>query len=357
MTGADVKIENIYKGYKEVKVLKDVNLKIEKGDFLTILGPSGAGKTTLLKMIAGFEVPDAGSIYVNGSNILEKPVHKRNIGMLFQNYALFPHMTVFENIAYPLKIRKVSKKEIHDRVMDILKYIKLDKFADRYPKQLSGGQQQRVALGRAIVFKPTVLLLDEPLGALDKQLRKQMQLEIKRMHEDMGLTTISVTHDQEEALTMSTKVCVMKDGMISQIDSPEDIYSKPVNVFVANFIGEANIENTVVEESVGDVKTVRIYGQKLKITQKRFYLEKGIEASAVIRPEKIKLVSEDYDGLKIAGIASQVVYVGDTLKILMKTDLGHQIKLKVFTASDNNIKEGDKIYVTFSSNDVRLLTR
>lgn len=250
MTGADVKIENIYKGYKDVKVLKDVNLKIEKGDFLTILGPSGAGKTTLLKMIAGFEA----------------------------------------------------------------------------------------------------------LGALDKQLRKQMQLEIKRMHEDMGLTNISVTHDQEEALTMSTKVCVMKDGMISQIDSPEDIYSRPINVFVANFIGEANIESTVIEDSVGDVKTIRIYGQKLNIQQKRFYLEKGIEASAVIRPEKIRLVSEDYDGMKIGGTACQVVYVGDTLKILMRTDLGHQIKLKVFTASDNNIKEGDKIYVTFSNNDVRLLT-
>lgn len=357
MTGADVKIEGIFKSYKDVSVLKDVGLEIKKGDFLTILGPSGAGKTTLLKMIAGFETPDDGCIYVNGEDILKKPVHKRDIGMLFQNYALFPHMTVKENVAYPLKIRKVNKKEIEERVMEMLRYVRLEEYADRYPRQLSGGQQQRVALARAIVFHPTVLLLDEPLGALDKQLRKQMQLEIKRMHDDLGLTTISVTHDQEEALTMSTKVCVMKDGMISQIDSPEDIYSKPMNVFVATFIGEANIIDTTVLEVNGKNRTVVLLGKEVTIRQDRFYMEKGMEVSAVIRPEKIHLVTEDYEGLKIPGIAKQVIYIGDILKIKMATDSGKEIDLKIFTSAETKVTEGERIYVSFSEKDVELLTR
>lgn len=357
MTGADVKIEGIFKSYKDVSVLKNVGLEIEKGDFLTILGPSGAGKTTLLKMIAGFDTPDSGHILVNGDDILKKPVHKRDIGMLFQNYALFPHMTVKENIAYPLKIRKVNRKEIEEKVMEMLRYVCLEEYADRYPRQLSGGQQQRVALARAIVFHPTVLLLDEPLGALDKQLRKQMQLEIKRMHDDLGLTTISVTHDQEEALTMSTKVCVMKDGMISQIDSPEDIYSKPMNVFVATFIGEANIIETTVLETNGKYRTVVLFGKEVTVKQDRFYMEKGMDVSVVIRPEKIHLVSEDYEGLKISGIAKQVIYIGDILKIKMETETGEDVDLKIFTSAETKVKEGDKIHVSFSEKDIQLLTR
>lgn len=355
MAGAEVKIKNIYKNYKDVEVLKDVELNIEKGDFLTILGPSGAGKTTLLKMIAGFENPDSGNISVNGEDISNKPIYKRNIGMLFQNYALFPHMTVKENIAYPLKLRKVKKKELEERVNEILKYIRLEEYAERFPRQLSGGQQQRVALGRSIIFHPTVLLLDEPLGALDKQLRKQMQLEIKRMHEDMKLTTISVTHDQEEALTMSTKVCVMQDGRIIQVDSPEDLYSKPKNVFVATFIGEANIVQTKIERSSGHVKTVKLFGKEINIIQERLYLEKGMAAKAVIRPEKIHLVQENYEGLKIGAKAEEVVYAGDILKIKAKADSGDTVELKIFTSMEMKVTSGERIYISFSENDVELL--
>ena len=355
MAGAEIEIRGISKKYKNVKVLEDVNLKINQGDFLTILGPSGAGKTTLLKMIAGFEQPESGEIYVDGEDILKKPVHKRNIGMLFQNYALFPHMTVRENIAYPLKIRKMKKQDIEEKVLEILKYIQLEKFAERYPRQLSGGQQQRVALGRAIVFKPRVLLLDEPLGALDKQLRKQMQLEIKRMHEDMGLTTISVTHDQEEALTMSTKVCVMKNGMIAQVSTPERIYSKPKNVFVATFIGEANIINTKVKDSKGDLRCVELFGKDVWVEKGPYYLEKNVETSVVIRPEKIHLVNEEYDGLKFGGLVQETIYIGDILKIKMRMDNGDTVDLKIFTSAETRISIGDKIWVSFSEKDVELL--
>lgn len=352
-----IQISGICKNYKQVKVLENIDLNVNEGDFLTILGPSGAGKTTLLKMIAGFEQPDYGQIYIDGEDILKKPVHKRNIGMLFQNYELFPHMTVKENIAYPLKVRKMSKDDINQKVTDILKYIQLEKFGDRYPRQLSGGQQQRVALGRAIVFKPTVLLLDEPLGALDKQLRKQMQLEIKKMHEDMGLTTISVTHDQEEALTMSTRVCVMKNGMIAQVDSPEQIYSEPNSVFVANFIGEANIIKTKVTGSKDNLRSVKLFGKDVWIDKGPYYAGQSTDVSVVIRPEKIHLVDENYDGLKFCGIIKQIIYIGDILKIKMLMENDEEMDFKIFTSAETKIANGDRIWISFSEKDVVLLVK
>lgn len=357
MAGTNVKIKGIYKSYKDVKVLKNVDLEIEKGDFLTILGPSGAGKTTLLKMIAGFEEPDTGTVAVNGENILVKPVHKRNIGMLFQNYALFPHMTVKENIAYPLKIRKYSKADIKEKVEEMLSYIQMEEYGERYPRELSGGQQQRVALGRAIVFNPDVLLLDEPLGALDKQLRKQMQIEIKRIHEERGLTTISVTHDQEEALTMSTKVCIMKNGKIAQVDTPEEIYTYPKNRFVASFIGEANILKTEILKKEQDKRIIKLFGQKITVHQGSFFLPEGDDAVAVIRPEKIGIVNEDYDGIRIKGIAREIIYVGDILRIQMETKEGILLQLKLFTLAERKLQKGQEITVGFSAGDIVLLQK
>lgn len=354
MAGSSISISGINKSYKNVKVLKDVSVDIKQGDFLTILGPSGAGKTTLLKMIAGFEEPESGSIIIDDENILSKPIHKRNIGMLFQNYALFPHMTVFDNVAYPLKIRKINKEQIEKQVMEILQYVKLAEYAKRFPRQLSGGQQQRVALARAIVFHPKVLLLDEPLGALDKQLRKQMQLEIKRMHEELGLTTISVTHDQEEALTMSTKVCVMRDGRIEQIASPEKIYSKPINVFVATFIGEANVIPCKVVKAEEIKKTIRLFGDEIEIDEKDYFMIEDGEINVIIRPEKFFIVPEDYDGIKVSGVAKNIIYIGDTLKIDFQVDSGESISMKIFTTADENIKTGDHIYVSYSPKDVVL---
>lgn len=357
MAGTNVKIKGIFKSYKDVKVLKNVGLEIEKGDFLTILGPSGAGKTTLLKMIAGFEEPDTGSVVVNGEDILKKPVHKRNIGMLFQNYALFPHMTVRENIAYPLKIRRVEKSEIKEKVNEMLSYIQMEDYGERYPRELSGGQQQRVALGRAIVFNPDVLLLDEPLGALDKQLRKQMQIEIKRIHEERGLTTISVTHDQEEALTMSTKVCIMREGKIAQIDTPEEIYTYPKSRFVASFIGEANVLETEIIKKEENKRVIELFGQRVSVHQGAFFLPEGDDAVAIIRPEKIRIVDDDYEGVKIKGIAKDIIYVGDILRIQLETKEGFLLQLKLFTLAELEIKRNQKITVGFSSKDVVLLQK
>lgn len=234
-------IENLTKYYGSYKALTDINLRCNPGEFVTILGSSGCGKTTLLKVIAGFEDKKEGAIYVDGTNIEDLKPYQRNIGMLFQNYALFPHMTVADNIAYPLKLRKLPKAEIKERVKSIIDLVRLTGMEKRFPKQLSGGQQQRVALARAVVYNPPILLLDEPMGALDMNLRHEMQFEIKRITRDLGITTISVTHDQEEAFSMSDRICIMNKGQIQQFDTPENIYEKPANRFVAEFMGTTNI--------------------------------------------------------------------------------------------------------------------
>ena len=238
-------IQKTYDG--EHLVVKNLDLDIRKGEFVTLLGPSGSGKTTTLMMLAGFEVPTHGEIYLAGRPIKNMPPHKRDIGMVFQNYALFPHLTIEENVAFPLSVRKINKAEAQERVRTALRMIKLENLAHRRPGQLSGGQQQRVALARALVFNPQLVLMDEPLGALDKRLREQMQLEIKQLHETMGITVVYVTHDQSEALTMSDRIAVFNDGIVQQIDKPNALYEHPVNSFVANFIGENNVLAGTVE--------------------------------------------------------------------------------------------------------------
>ena len=236
-----VKFETVDKSYDgETLVVKDLNLNIPKGEFLTMLGPSGSGKTTCLMMLAGFETPTSGEIYLDGDPISNIPPNKRGIGMVFQNYALFPHMTVKENLMFPLEVRKISTDDISKKVKNALEMVELQDFGNRMPLQLSGGQQQRVALARALVFEPRLVLMDEPLGALDKNLREQMQYEIKHIHEKIGITVVYVTHDQSEALTMSNRIAVFNDGKIQQISSPDVLYEKPTSAFVAQFIGENN---------------------------------------------------------------------------------------------------------------------
>lgn len=236
-----VELRGICKSYDgDVLVVKDLNLDIRRGEFLTLLGPSGSGKTTILMMLAGFETPTYGDIRIDGHPMSGLPPHKRNIGVVFQSYALFPHMTVAENLAFPLEVRKTPRDAIRDKVKRALAMVRLDTLGNRHPSQLSGGQQQRVALARALVFEPKLVLMDEPLGALDKQLREQMQLEIKHIHESLGVTVVYVTHDQSEALTMSDRVAVMDAGIIQQIDAPDQVYEAPTNSFVAHFIGENN---------------------------------------------------------------------------------------------------------------------
>jgi len=236
-----VKFDKVDKSYDgEILVVKDLNLDVPKGEFLTMLGPSGSGKTTVFMMLAGFETPTSGEIYLDGNPISSIPPNKRGIGMVFQNYALFPHMTVKENLEFPLEVRKMKKSTIDEKVSNALSMVELQDFGSRMPLQLSGGQQQRVALARSLVFEPRLILMDEPLGALDKNLREQMQYEIKHIHERIGITVVYVTHDQSEALTMSNRIAVFNDGKIQQISSPDVLYEKPDSSFVAQFIGENN---------------------------------------------------------------------------------------------------------------------
>jgi putative spermidine/putrescine transport system ATP-binding protein len=248
-TSRHVEFIDVRKTYDgETLVVKNLNLEIGRGEFLTLLGPSGSGKTTSLMMLAGFEAPTSGDIRLAGRSIARLPPHRRDIGMVFQNYALFPHMTVAENLAFPLSVRKIPKPEIGERVTKALNMVHLARFGARRPAELSGGQQQRVALARALVFDPQLVLMDEPLGALDKQLREHMQLEIKHIHESLGVTVVYVTHDQTEALTMSDRIAVFNQGIIQQIDLPDRLYQQPANSFVANFIGENNRLNGIVRE-------------------------------------------------------------------------------------------------------------
>src|SRR5210317_1633185 len=254
-----VRFKHVQKSYDgEVLVVKDLNLSIGRGEFLTMLGPSGSGKTTCLMMLAGFETATHGEILLGGKPINNIPPHRRGIGMVFQNYALFPHMTVNENLAFPLKVRKMDKAETEAKVKRALEMVQMDAFGDRKPAQLSGGQQQRIALARALVFEPELVLMDEPLGALDKQLREHMQYEIKHIHESLGVTVVYVTHDQSEALTMSNRIAVFNDGIVQQLADPVTLYERPDNAFVAQFIGENNRLNGTVESVAKNIATVKL---------------------------------------------------------------------------------------------------
>lgn len=358
--GADLLVDKVEKYYKSFKAVDKVSFKVNKGEFLTILGPSGSGKTSLLKLIAGFEKINSGQILLNNDNIEKKKPYERNIGMLFQNYALFPHMTVFDNIAYPLKIRKVNKDGIKKRVNDMLKMIDLEEVAKRYPKQLSGGQQQRVALARAIVFNPPLLLLDEPLGALDKHLRQKMQLEIKHIQQKVGITTISVTHDQEEALTMSDKVCIMNKGQLEQIDTPENIYQKPKSRFAAEFIGEINLIDGKIIETEGKLATVEIFNKKIvkaEMEEPDQYLQ-GKAVSIALRPENIVVSKGEakYDN-NISVVVKEVIFVGDSLKVkvINKKEQEMIVKVDVEDSIKNLLTEGQEIILNWETDKCSLI--
>lgn len=348
--GANLLMNNVVKYYKSFKAVDEVSFGVGKGEFLTILGPSGSGKTSLLKLIAGFEKINSGEILLNEENIEKKKPHERNIGMLFQNYALFPHMNIFQNIAYPLKIRKFSKDKIKEKVISMLKLVDLEGVENRYPKQLSGGQQQRVALARAIVFNPPLLLLDEPLGALDKQLRQKMQLEIKHIQQRIGITTISVTHDQEEALTMSDKVCVMNKGKIEQIDTPENIYQKPKSTFVAEFIGEINIIKGKIVQTEGKIAFVEIFSKKIlkaEMDSENQYL-RGKAVSIALRPENIciTLDESEYENNMNATV-KEVIFVGDSLKVKVVNENNEEMMIKAAPSDKDLLTLGKKIILNW----------
>jgi len=297
-----IELKNISKQYEDNTVLDNLSLNIRKNEFVTLLGPSGCGKTTTLKIIAGFETADSGSIMFKNKDISDIPPYKRQLNTVFQKYALFPHMNVYENIAFGLKIKKLSKDEIDKKVKEMLRMVSLSGFEKRSIESLSGGQQQRVAIARALVNEPEVLLLDEPLGALDLKLRKEMQLELKKIQQELGITFIFVTHDQEEALTMSDTIVVMNKGVIQQKGTPEDIYNEPANAFVADFIGESNILDGVMVE---DFKVI-FADREFECVDKGF--EPNEDIDVVIRPEDFKIVKSEKGMLK--GTVKSVIFKG-----------------------------------------------
>ena len=297
-----IKLEDLFVEYDGDIILDNISLDIKDKNFVTLLGPSGCGKTTTLRIIGGFMTPNRGKVFFDNKDITNLPPYKRHINTVFQKYALFPHLNVFDNVAFGLKVKKLSNKEINDRVFNMLEMVNLKGFAHRDISQLSGGQQQRIAIARALVNHPKVLLLDEPLGALDLKLRKEMQIELKKIQQSLEITFIYVTHDQEEALTMSDYVVVMKDGNIQQIGSPIDIYNEPKNAFVADFIGESNILDGVMYEDF----LVEFLGNEFECVDKGF--ENNEQVDVVIRPEDISLI--DSEESKISGIVESVVFKG-----------------------------------------------
>jgi putative spermidine/putrescine transport system ATP-binding protein len=355
---AFVAFDRVQKSYDgEELVVKDLNLYIAKGEFLTMLGPSGSGKTTCLMMLAGFETATYGDILLEGKAINNIPPHKRGIGMVFQNYALFPHMTIGENLAFPLEVRGIDKSERESKVMNALSMVQMESFAGRRPAQLSGGQQQRVALARALVFEPELVLMDEPLGALDKNLREQMQYEIKHLHDQLGITVVYVTHDQTEALTMSDRIAVFDDGRIQQLASPADLYERPDNAFVAQFIGENNKMKGQVESKDGDIVTVRLDDgsavQSLAIRAD----EVGDKTTLSLRPERVLVVK---DGQQYANTfdakVEELIYLGDHIRSRLSVCGRNDFIMKVPNSSDNHsMRKGQSIRIGWSDQDCRAL--
>ena len=327
-------LDQLTKTYGDFYAAKKVTLRLQEGEFLTLLGPSGSGKTTTLKMVAGLEIPTSGSIFVNGEDITFLPPDKRGLGMVFQNYALFPHMTVLENIMFPLKMRKqkMSKPDMEKLAREYLQLVQLEHLADRKPSQLSGGQQQRIALARAMVFSPPIVLMDEPLGALDKKLRGDMQLEIKRLQKKLNITTIYVTHDQEEALTMSDRIAIMRAGEIAMMGTPDEIYERPNSVFVADFIGESNL--IPVSCVLAEGGNVRLKLRTSSATEFDFRAgqdkipEFGEETRFVIRPEKMYAAKDLGDKCKLIGKVTDVIYLGESVKYVIAVDEEIPVKIK-----------------------------
>ncbi|WP_227368709.1 ABC transporter ATP-binding protein [Halomonas sp. M20] len=350
---------NVQKSYDGVElVVKDFNLDIQKGQFVTLLGPSGSGKTTCLMMMAGFETPTHGDILLKGEPINDLPPHKRGIGMVFQNYALFPHMTVAENLAFPLEVRHLSKDDIKQKVQRALAMVRLEEFGDRRPAQLSGGQQQRVALARALVFEPELVLMDEPLGALDKNLREEMQYEIKRIHATLGVTMIYVTHDQTEALTMSDRIAVFNDGVVQQLATPETLYEEPENAFVAYFIGENNRLCGDIVDYQGDTCQVRLDSGDTVIAKPVAVHEVGARTTLSLRPERVSIVVNDDTSFEncFAAQVQEMIYLGDHLRTRLSVCGNDEFILKTPNAEGHvSLRPGQMIKVAWSSSDCRAL--
>jgi spermidine/putrescine transport system ATP-binding protein len=349
-----VELQGIYKSLHDHAILHDINLEVREGEFLTLLGPSGCGKTTLLRLISGFETPDRGTIFIDGKDVSGLPPHQRHVHTVFQSYALFPHMTVFDNIAFGLRTHKVPPAEIKERVADVLKMVKLEKYAARKPQQLSGGQQQRVAIARAAVNRPRVLLLDEPLSSLDYRLRKTMQIELKQLQRKLGITFIFVTHDQEEALSMSDRVVVMQEGWIEQIGTPRQVYEAPGTLNVAKFIGEVNIfEGEIIRINGNQQVTINIHGKQRLAKSTRLH-QMGEKVHVLVRPEDVRVWNlHEVDDTKdmFTGKVEEVIYKGTTVDLIVRLENNQIISATEFFDEDDDrleYKMGASVWISWS---------
>jgi putative spermidine/putrescine transport system ATP-binding protein len=351
VTAIKLSIRNATKTYGAVTALADASLELREGEFLTLLGPSGSGKTTLLMMVAGIVPPTRGEIWIDGKLATYAAPNKRDIGIVFQNYALFPHLTVFENIAFPLRMRRRAEAEIVQEVKRVLEIVQLPHVASRMPRELSGGQQQRIALARCMVYRPSIILMDEPLGALDRQLRDQMQLEIKELHSRTGITVLYVTHDQDEAMAMSDRICLMANARIEQIGTPQELYFQPKSEFVARFLGESNILAGTGEAD----GTLRLSGADVRV-RAATKAAPGEAAKIVVRPERIALLAASEDADNIAsGTLREIVFQGGVTRYFVSLADGITISAKMLTPVANTPQVGEAVRVGWSAQHTLLL--
>ena len=351
-------LKNVYKSFDANLILKGINLDIKRGEFFTFLGASGCGKTTTLRIISGLEQADSGKVFLRGQDITEMEPNRRNVNTVFQNYALFPHMNVFQNIAYGLKLKKIPKKEISERVSEILENVQLAEFSNRMPHQLSGGQRQRVSMARALVNRPEILLLDEPLGALDLQLRKQMQSELKKMQQNLGITFIYVTHDQEEALNMSDRIGVMKEGRFEQIGTPLEIYHEPRTKFVSSFIGETNLIPVRVKTRNADSQNIYELESaigKIVSTGKKIQFESGEEGYVSVRPESVHYEKKQNDRtvypFVLQGTILRYHFVGTILKTVIRLGDGTELVAASMKNGETLLEPGEEVIVHWLTDD------
>ena len=343
-----VSLIDVDKYFGSNHVIKKFNLNVQQGEFLTLLGPSGCGKTTILRMIAGFEDSTRGMIKVQGERVEDKEAFERDVNTVFQSYALFPHMTVFDNIAYGLSVKRVPKNEIKVRVKEMLELVQLVGFEGRRPDMMSGGQKQRVAIARALINNPKVLLLDEPLGALDLKLRKQMQIELKRLQKKLNITFVYVTHDQEEAMTMSDRIAVINGGVLEQLDTPDQIYKYPKTKFVADFIGESNLFDGKLETRSKD--TAKVVTDAGEVLIQCCPVEPGEDVTVCVRPEVMRYSKVPVEGFALSGVIKNMIFVGSQYRTLIIMDNGYEVKVNR-VKPDKEIKEGERVYLYWDIDD------